>query len=228
MTEEYTAKSAPTASAPDAALSTPPIGHATTNTNPNSNVSLQTKRIGKPWKISDEGIKFVAVCESGVLHGTYMGLPVVDGMILKVYNDSRGNPTVGLGHLVIPEDHLKVGDDITVERARDFAKRNFTESESAINRRINVPLHQYEYDALVSISFNAGPAGGIAHLVDKVNAGDFAAIPAYIRTYRAHGIEWRRALEARLFETGNYDATHEATHKAPHKSQHNGGHRGHH
>lgn len=100
------------------------------------------------------------------------------------------------------------GDTISVARARELTRKNFAEAESAINRRVRVPLHQYEYDALVSMAYNAGPGTGIAELVDKVNTADYAALPAHIRTYRAHGIEWRRALEARLFGTGNYDARH--------------------
>lgn len=185
-----------------------PLGSAVTNTNPNSCVIVQTDRLCKPWKLSNDGITFMAVCESGVLNGTYMGMPVVDGMILKVYVDSKGYPTVGLGHKIIPSDHLRVGDTISVGRARELSKINLAESESAINRRVRVPLHQYEYDALVSMAFNAGPGHGIGELVDKVNTGEDAGLPAYIRTYRARGIEWRRALEARLFETGNYDARH--------------------
>lgn len=205
-----------------------PIHECVTNTDPNSNIYVDIARHGKPWKISDDGIKFIAVCESGVLNGTYMGLTVVDGMILEVYKDSKGNPTVGLGHLVVSSDNLKVGDKITVERAREFAKKNLEESESSINRRVNVPLYQYEYDALVSIAINAGPGEGVANLVDKVNAGDYSALPVYIRKYRANGVGWRRNLEARLFETGNYDATHDSLHKASHKAQNKESHNTHH
>lgn len=185
-----------------------PLATAITNTNPDSCIEVSCDRHGKPWNISGNGIRFIAVCESGVLNGTYMGMPVVDGMILRVYLDSKGYPTVGLGHKVMPSDNLRAGDTISVERARELARKDFAECESAVNRRIRVPLHQYEYDALVSIAYNAGPGNGIAALVDKVNTGDYDALPAYIRTYRARGIEWRRALEARLFGVGNYDARH--------------------
>jgi lysozyme len=204
------------------------LGSATTNTDPNSCVNVQSDRLCKPWTISDNGVQFVAVLESGVLNGTYKGLPVVDGMILEVYNDSKGNPTVGLGHLVVPGDKLKVGDKITVERARELAKNDFEVSESAINRRVKVPLNQQEYDALVSIAINAGSGGGISGIVDKVNSGEYSKLSDYIKTYRAHGIEWRRALEARLFETGNYNATHEASQKTNNKDHHKPGHHGHH
>src|SRR5579864_714057 len=137
------------------------LATAVTNTNPNSCVNVNCDRHGKPWKISDNGIAFMSVCESGILNGTYLGMPVVDGMILKVYVDSKGYPTVSLGHKVLPSDHLHVGDTISIERARQFAKMNIAEAESAINRRIRVPLHQYEFDALVSIAFTAGGGDGI-------------------------------------------------------------------
>lgn len=43
-----------------------------------------------------------------------------EGLELKVYLDSVGKPTVGIGHLVLPEDKLKVGDVITEARAKEF------------------------------------------------------------------------------------------------------------
>ncbi|WP_321905474.1 glycoside hydrolase family protein [Paraburkholderia tropica] len=184
------------------------LGSSVTNADPNSCVTVQSDRLCKPWTFSNDGLAFVAVCESGVLNGTYQGMPVVDGMILKVYIDSKGFPTVGFGHKVLPEDHLHVGDTISVERARELSKKNQREATSAVNRKIHVPLMQYEFDALASIAFNAGGGNGFNGIADKVNEGVYTGVPNFIRTYRAHGIEWRRALEARLFRYGNYDARH--------------------
>ncbi|WP_322052240.1 glycoside hydrolase family protein [Paraburkholderia bannensis] len=184
------------------------IATSVTNTNPNSCVYVQTERLCKPWNISNDGLAFMSVCESGILNGTYKGMPVVDGMILEVYIDSKGYPTVGFGHKVLPEDNLHVGDTISVDRARQLSKKNLHEATSAVNRRIHVPLMQYEFDALASIALNAGGGGGFAGISTEVNKGVYANIPAFIRTYRAGGIAWRRALEARLFGSANYDATH--------------------
>ena len=39
-----------------------------------------------------------------------------EGVRLTVYQDTRGLPTVGVGHLVCPADLLHVGDRITPER----------------------------------------------------------------------------------------------------------------
>lgn len=43
-----------------------------------------------------------------------------EGDRLVVYPDSRGKPTVARGHLVLPEDGLKLGDRITQQRSDAF------------------------------------------------------------------------------------------------------------
>jgi lysozyme len=84
------------------------LGTAATNTDPNSSVTLQSARLGKPWRLSTDGYAFMAVLESGVVNGTHKGLPVVDGFIVQVYNDGYDIPTVGFGHKVLPQDNLKI------------------------------------------------------------------------------------------------------------------------
>ncbi|MGF6595897.1 lysozyme [Paraburkholderia sp. GAS448] len=189
-----------------------------TNTDPNSNVNVSCDRHGKPWKLSREGYTFMAVLESGVVNGTYKGKPVVDGFIVKVYDDGYGIPTVGLGHKVLPQDNLKIGDVISVDRCRSFFEINLRPIEDAINRDVRLPLHQYEYDALVSVLYNTGPnhrkgdawfpENRSTYLADFINKGEYYKIPEIIREFVAKRIPWRRPLEARLFEAGNYDARH--------------------
>jgi GH24 family phage-related lysozyme (muramidase) len=43
-----------------------------------------------------------------------------EGVRTTVYLDTLGKPTVGIGHLVLPQDNLKVGDTITNERVDAF------------------------------------------------------------------------------------------------------------
>lgn len=74
-----------------------PVATVVTNTVRNSYVTVHSDRHGKPWKISDRGLQFVAVWESGVLNGKYKGLRVTDGFVLTVYDDGYGIPTVSMG-----------------------------------------------------------------------------------------------------------------------------------
>jgi len=184
-----------------------------TNNDPNSSVDVYTTRYCKPWKISDDGVSFIAVWESGTLNGRYAGHDVVEGFILTAYLDNVGIPTVGCGHRILPSDDIKIGDTITLERARKFKNIAIDEVERKINQSLMVPLFQFEYDALCSIIYNCGAGDGARDICKKLNTGDHihGDIWDYISTYRVRhnkGVMHRRFAEARLFVSGVYDASH--------------------
>jgi len=109
---------------------------------------------------------------------------------------------------VTAADKLKLGDTITIEKAKELLKSDLKIAEKAVNEKVKVPLYQNEYDALVSITFNTGRSGALK-LIDKVNEGNYKSIPKEIEKYRTDGgNKGRRASEASLFESRNYDATH--------------------
>ena len=60
-----------------------------------------------------------------------------EGFRLCVYADSKGLPTVGYGHLVLPEDALCIGDHITVGQADSY---------------FNQDIHTAKYDAMNLLS----------------------------------------------------------------------------
>lgn len=175
-------------------------------------------RIAKPWRISDEGLQFMAVLESGVVSGTnWQGQKVIDGMILKVYDDGYGISTVGMGHKVGTTDGIKLGDTITIEQARSFSRNDLADVEGVINRLVSVPLYQYEYDALVSVLFNTGifrgkhdssPQTRSERISDIVNDGDYESASKFLESFIADRVPGRRENEAQLFRTGLYDASH--------------------
>jgi GH24 family phage-related lysozyme (muramidase) len=43
-----------------------------------------------------------------------------EGRVDRVYPDSRGLPTVGIGHLVVPADNLSLGDPVSPRQIDDF------------------------------------------------------------------------------------------------------------
>jgi lysozyme len=141
---------------------------------------------------------------------THIDVQVVEGMILQVYPDDQGNPTVGCGHLVLSNDNLHVGQIISVERAKDLLKHDLELVQKRLNSLVMVPLFQYEYDAMVSIVFNAGAGSAAREMANEVNHGHYETIPAFIRRFHAGNprLRQRRETEARLFGTGVYDAHH--------------------
>ncbi|WP_429334352.1 glycoside hydrolase family protein [Paraburkholderia sp. 35.1] len=99
-----------------------------------------------------------------------------------------------------------------------FFKKNLMGVEAAINRDVKVFLHQYEYDALVSVLFNAGeshskvdawyPETRCHHLAGYLNREECQKMGNVIRSFIAQRVPKRRKSEAKLFETGMYDASH--------------------
>jgi lysozyme len=83
---------------------------------------------------------------------------------------------------------------------------------------VKVFLHQYEYDALVSVLFNTGvyqskvdawyPEERSHHLAAYLNRGEYREMGDVIRSFVAQRVPKRRKSEAKLFETGVYDASH--------------------
>ena len=86
-----------------------------------------------------------------------------EGKSLDVYKDSRGNKTVGYGHLVdedSPKDirNLKVGEKISEERAEQLFNEDYSYHASAAQE---IPgfsrASESQQEALVDLTFNMGP-----------------------------------------------------------------------
>lgn len=184
-----------------------PLATAMTNTDPNSCVTVFTERLGKPWHISRAGVLFIAEWES---------------FRSRLYdNDGAGrggNTTIGYGHLV----HVGPIDGsaseapflggVTKEQAWALLLRDLVDPEKIINRRVKVPLFQYEYDALVSFVYNV--RNGNDSVFDAVNSGHYRFVPGKLMQFvwaagrQLSGLTRRRRKESDLFRDGNYDATH--------------------
>ncbi|MBE5528800.1 glycoside hydrolase family 24, partial [Laribacter hongkongensis] len=97
---------------------------------------------------------------------------------------------------------VKMGDRITPPKALARALTDVQKFEGALKQCVRVPLHQYEYDAFVSLAYNIGSGAFCGStLVRKLNAGDYAGACAEIDrwTYaggkRLPGLVKRRAEE---------------------------------
>jgi lysozyme len=183
----------------------------TTKANPpaptTSPVDTSPSRLAKPWHISEQGVQFIAGWEKfrAQLYDT-------DGA------GKPGNTTIGYGHLVHmgpisgapSEAPFKNG--ITEQQARDLMKNDLIQPEQMINQHVQVPLFQYEYDALVDFIYNLGSTG--MPVLDTVNLGQYEAVGDRIKLYDEAGHQYveglakRRAAEVNLFDHGVYDASH--------------------
>ncbi|MGA7124300.1 MAG: lysozyme, partial [Polyangiaceae bacterium] len=94
-----------------------------------------------------------------------------EGVVLRVYRDVSGIPTVGCGHVVLPGDHLEVGDAISAQDADNMLAEDVAKCEAAISTHVTVPLSQNAFDACVSLAFNIGTAAFEASTVLRVING---------------------------------------------------------
>lgn len=140
-------------------------------------------------------------------------LSLLEGNILHAYQDPVGIWTLGVGHTAAAGPPVPtLGMTITAGQsdailAADLAKVY----EPAVDRRVTVPLAQYERDAVILLAYNIGE-GNLAKsdLLRCLNAGDKAGAAAGFshfttsRGVQLAGLVKRRATERTIFLTGTY------------------------
>lgn len=109
-------------------------------------------------------------------------LRATERAVYRYYNDmgkDKGHCTWGVGILAHKGVCTKeeMGKKVSVEMVdREFEKK-ITETEGIVRRNIHVPLNQAQFDALCSLSYNAGAKGSFTTF-NLVNKGDFAGAAA--------------------------------------------------
>jgi lysozyme len=79
-------------------------------------------------------------------------------------------PTIGFG----TTSGVKLGDRTSPEKALTVALRDVQRFEGSLKDCVTVPLHQHEYDAYISLSYNIGSnAFCRSTLVRKLNTEDY-------------------------------------------------------
>ena len=148
-------------------------------------------------QVSDSGKKFIAANEGGDKG--------------KVYKDSNGNPTAGVGHLLTADEQKKyaVGTDVPGSVRAGWLDADLKGTVSAVQTKVTVNVFQKQFDALVDFAFNVGAgAFGRSQLLKDVNGG--SATADTIKTDFAGwskggaGIPARRDRETELYNNGVY------------------------
>lgn len=116
----------------------------------------------------DKRISVIALSLSAL---GFVGILNHEGYRETAYKPIAGDKyTIGFG----TTGGVKMGDTIKPPQAVARALVDVHKFEGALKQCVKVPLHQYEYDAYVSLSYNIGSAAFCSStLVRKLNAGDF-------------------------------------------------------
>jgi lysozyme len=93
------------------------------------------------------------VVSLGISGIALVGLLVAEGYRDDAYIPVAGDvPTIGFG----TTQNVRMGDKITVPQALNRALVDVQKFEGAMKKCVKVPLHQYEYDAYLSLTYNIG------------------------------------------------------------------------
>lgn len=111
----------------------------------------------------------------------FVGLAVHEGYSDRAYTPVPGDvPTIGFG----TTEGVKMGDSITAPQALVRALQDAQKFEGALKQCVKVPLHQHEYDAYISLSYNIGSnAFCNSTLVRKLNTEQYSEACAEIKRW---------------------------------------------
>jgi lysozyme len=101
-----------------------------------------------------------------------IGLLAAEGFRDTAYIPVPGDvPTIGFG----TTNNVRMGQRIEVTQALNSALVDVQKFEGAMKRCVTVPLHQYEYDAYVSLTYNIGEGAFCrSTLVRLLNKEDYS------------------------------------------------------
>jgi lysozyme len=127
-----------------------------------------------------------------------------EGCELSAYKCAAGVWTIGYGHT----KNVQEGDKWSKEKAEYMLWDELEEEyEKYINDLVDVPLSQFQFDALVSWVYNLGPANlKSSTMLKKLNAGEYEEVPSQMKKWNKangkvlEGLIRRRAAESLLFE----------------------------
>ena len=128
-----------------------------------------------------------------------------EGLRLKAYQDSKGVWTIGYG-LTSAAGIIKVykGLVITAQQAEDYFRQALVKYEDCVKEAIDVPLEQYQFDALTSFCYNVGPGAFASSSVAKyTNQQRFAEVPSRMRLWIRSGKKYPKGLQDRRKAEGD-------------------------
>jgi GH24 family phage-related lysozyme (muramidase) len=130
-----------------------------------------------------------------------------EGLRLQVYNDSRGFPTIGYGHLIKPGEMSSFAGGITKEQADMLFAKDFEEHKAAAMRIPSFSDHPKDIqDTLIDMTFNMGNAWykKWPETMKMLQAKDYNGVrDAILKSKYATQVKGRALVNAKTFESGD-------------------------
>ena len=127
-----------------------------------------------------------------------------EGYRNKAYKDSKGLLTIGVGHLIKPDEKHLINATLTDQEVEDLLRSDLRWCSAAVESSIGVSLPQASMDALYSLCFNIGETNfKRSTVVKKINQNDLkGAADAILMWNKPPELKKRRKRERDLFLSG--------------------------
>lgn len=162
-------------------------------------------------RLSDKGLEFIKGFEE----------------YIHIAKDVAGKCTIGYGHQISTQSCATIrtkpefapyADGISEPQALAYLKVDKELAERAVRKRVQVPLYQHEYDALVSLIFSLGSEPSAfdkcPSLIAKLNTRDYVGCCDEFADITKSGgnvmlgLVARRKAEMNMFHNNVYDSRH--------------------
>lgn len=137
-----------------------------------------------------------------------------EGFFPRAYLDPVGVVTIGYGTINNAQLGIRVrmGDTITKAKAVEWMMLEIVDMEKQVAKLVKVPLTQYQWDCIMSFTYNCG-VGNLKRstLLKRLNAGEYDIVPAELMKWtkarrrsdnqyiQLRGLINRRADEGRMW-----------------------------
>jgi lysozyme len=125
-----------------------------------------------------------------------------EGCRLEAYRDSKGIPTIGIGHT----RGVRMGDRCSIQQADVWLTQDLADAVDGVQTLVKAPITQSMFDALVSFTFNLGTTRlAESTLLILLNKRNYKAAAEQFKRWTFAGADvlpglvTRRAAEAKLF-----------------------------
>ena len=124
-----------------------------------------------------------------------------EGFRNKAYKDSKGLPTIGVGHLIKASEPHLLNATLSDEQVKELLRSDLRWCSEAVESSVKVPLTQKQYDALYSLCFNIGETNfKKSTVVKRINQNDLkGAADAILMWNKPAVLEKRRKREKAMF-----------------------------
>jgi lysozyme len=123
-----------------------------------------------------------------------------EGFRTKAYQDHRGNWTIGVGHLIRPQDRHLLHTELSEEQVMGILHRDLKKCSDALESALKVMVTRTQADALHSLCHNIGPDRMVrSKVVQHLNNGDTQRAADAFMNWTNPGLKKRRQAERALF-----------------------------